>query len=386
VDVADFLPGCPGTLTPTDDGRGVGAMAFVPHGLPPEGLVLPEATRERHERAVASVARLTGASEHLPNPLLLAIPLQRQEALASTAIEGTVSSATELLLFEKFDAGRGAGRAEEKEVLNYIQAMTHGLDQMEAGRAPSVGLLREMHEHLITGTRGGQGAPGQLRSRQNWITGGGSGIGQARFVPPPAFMAHELLAQLEAFIASPPSGPRYIQLALIHYQFETIHPFEDGNGRLGRLLIPLLLCHWQFLHAPLIYVSTYVAKHDQEYRDLLLRVSQRGEWVPWIDFFLEALTQHALSAHRKIGILRDVQRNFAERIAKSPPQLARAVDHLFFTPVVTAQDVAEVTSRNEVTAWSYIRTLERLGILKELTERGRKKVFAAPEIIALLYE
>ena len=263
-----------------------GYEAFVPYALPPP-LAPPSWDMVcRLSNADRAVSELGGIARNLPNPHLLISPFLRREAVASTRIEGTEVSLSDLFYYEA--SGHAELSASDvEEVANYVAALEYGLELVRQGRPLSLGLLKELHRILMSGVRGQDRSPGAFRDKQNWITGRRSKrLEDARFVPPPPPQTADALEQLETYLGVPSVLPPLVRLSLIHYQFEAIHPFEDGNGRIGRLLISLLLCAEGILPAPLLYLSAYLERNRDEYMDKMLAVSQRGAWEDWILFFI----------------------------------------------------------------------------------------------------
>jgi len=303
VEATAFQATSPGKLVPTLDG----ALAFVPAPLP-HLVPLEGSTARLLSRANHALGELSGVTRPLKNPYLLGSALLRREAILSSRIEGTVTSSEQLVLFEAgapIDDRRQ--RDDAREVFNYVQAMGRGL-----GRLPklpvSLRLVRELHEVLLRGVRGDRDRPGHFRDSQNWIGREGASIHEARFVPPPVKEMNEALDHFEKYLhlephvgqhgtaaieEDPTLSPLLVRLALIHYQFEAIHPFRDGNGRVGRLLIPLLLISHGRLRAPVLYLSAFFERQRTTYYDLLLGVSQRGTWTEWVDFFLRGVAESA---------------------------------------------------------------------------------------------
>ena len=281
----DFTSDAPGGIIQST----LGYEAFIPNVLPPE-LPLTWPLVRAMSDADRAVSELAGVARNLPNPHLLINPFLRREAVLSSRIEGTQASLSDLFVFEASERSE-APQSDVEEVVNYIHALEYGLYVIRQGRRISLALLKEMHELLLKGVRGQDKSPGQFRTKQNWIAEGSRRLENARFVPPPVPQMYDALDALERYIQSPSDLPPLIRLALVHYQFETIHPFEDGNGRIGRLLITLLLCAEGLLPEPLLYLSAYFERHRDEYVDRLLGVSQSNEWEDWITFFLTGIAE-----------------------------------------------------------------------------------------------
>jgi Fic family protein len=374
----DFSSSAPGQLLTQTAIHGE-FLAYVPDPLPPHlhfdlGMVnlLAEAT--------LALGELRGVGQMLPNPHLLIEPFVRREAVSSSRIEGTITDLRQLLLFE---ADMSAERSDDsQEVVNYIAALSYGLDRLKT-LPVSLRLLREVHEHLMTGVRGEEKMPGEFRNRQNMIGRLGQTPKEARFVPPPLGQMREALGALEKYMAGPSRLPVLVDLALIHYQFETIHPFLDGNGRLGRLLISLLLCERQLLTQPLLYLSSYLEQNRDEYMDLLLAVSQQGRWTDWVEFFLKGVgRQSKLAIERASELLelRDHYRNRVQSATKSSSAV-RLVDMLFEQPAVTVNRVAAKLDLTFRAANANVERFVEHGILEEVTGKERNRVYIAMEIV-----
>jgi Fic family protein len=383
MDAARFSPSSPGRLVPTIDG----AQAFVPDPVP-RRLEVDLATVGLLADAENAMGRLAGTAGRLVNPYLVGSPLLHREAILSSRIEGTVTTPEQLVLLE---AAEGAGEAQPadqdtREVLNYIRAMQHGLERLRE-LPVSLRLIREVHRVLLQDVRGDRERPGEFRTAQNWIGRPGDPVHAARFVPPPA---PEMLAALDDFeqaLHDPrPALPVLVRLAILHYQFETIHPFRDGNGRVGRLLMPLLLVGWSRLREPLLYLSAYFERHRDAYMDLLLRVSQTGDWAAWLQFFLRGVlesAQEAVEQAEGLVALRDRYHAIFQR-ARSSGLLQRLVDELFQAPAITIARAAKVLNVTPPAAAHNVTKLVAAGILVERTGRRRDRVFIAPEILAFM--
>jgi len=322
-----------------------GYWAFRPAPLP-RRLELPLTTVNLAVEAAAAVGRLGGAGRLIPNPHLL-IP---REALASSRIEGTEASMSDV-----FDAQASlTSEGPVREVTNYIAAFHHGLERL--GSLPvSRRLLCEVHGVLLDGARGQEKLPGQVRNTQNWI--GGSGIRTARFVPPVVSDMEDLLTDFEKFIHEETELPGLVELALIHYQFETIHPFLDGNGRLGRLLIAFLLVEREILPTPLLYLSAWFERHKSAYYDHLQAVRESGEMIEWIEFFLQGVAVMAIEAVTQAEQLTDLQRDFRARLQGDRSRSIEVVDLIFENPVVTTSRIARVLGTTPQSALNYVNKL-----------------------------
>lgn len=383
----DFTADAPGTLVPTTDG----VRAFVPDSIP-RNLSLPSHTILLLAEAESAVGRLEGTTAREFNPYLIGSPLLHREAILSSRMEGTVTTPEQLVLLEAETETRGRtprGDDDTREVLNYVRAMQHGLERL--GKLPmSLRLIREIHRVLLAGVRGERHEPGDFRRTQNFIRGPQSEkIEDARFVPPPVPQMKEGLDQFEKYLHDDdPVDPALVRLALIHYQFEALHPFRDGNGRVGRLLIPLLMCGWERLSAPILYASAFFERHRETYVDLLLRVSQTGDWIAWIDFFLRGVRESATEATDQAVALLDLRQRYHRQFQKSraSASLLRLVDRLFQTPSITIKKASEVLDMTHQGAANNIHRLEDAGILREVTGRKRNQVFVAEEIVGFMYD
>ncbi|MCL5883118.1 MAG: Fic family protein [Actinobacteria bacterium] len=371
-------------------GRGKAAYwAFIPEPLPP-ALFLNARMVRNLSRADHALGELAGLGRALPNPHLLIGPFMRKEAALSSRIEGTESSVTDIYAYE---AGQLAfpetkpPEADVREVLNYVRAMEYGLERRK--KLPiSLRFLRELHERLMDGVRGGHATPGEFRRSQNWIGSPGCSLNEATYVPPPVDEMKTALAELEKYLHEENTFPPLVRLAFIHYQFEVIHPFLDGNGRIGRLLTSLLLVHWNLLPLPLLYLSAFFERNRSDYYSLLLGVSEKGGWEDWINFFLTGVEVQSMDAIERAKALNDLQADWRQRLAKARASalLPRLADSLFQAPVITvphAQKVLDVTYRS---AKLNIKKLEEADILKEVGSAARNKIFVAFEILEIVQD
>jgi len=357
--------------------------AFVPHPLPPK-LEWDDSLVSLISEADLALGTLSGLGETLPNPHLLIYPFIRREAVLSSRIEGTQSSLSDLLLFE---ATRVEKQRDVKEVQNYVRAMEYGLKRLE--ELPlSLRLIRELHGILMEGVRGEQATPGEFRRSQNWIGPPGCSLNEATFVPPPVTEMQDALDQLEKFLHADTNLPPLVELALIHYQFETIHPFLDGNGRIGRLLITLFLCQRGILTKPLLYLSVFFEHHRQEYYGHLQEVSQRGAWRQWIEFFSQAVIEQSGDAVRRARRLLDLHRSYYQTSMEKrlPPTAGQLVELIFMRPVLNAKIAQEFLKVTFPGAQKAINALIEEGILAEVTGGRRNKAYAAKEILDVLEE
>lgn len=368
-----------GRLVPTIQG-----VAFVPNPLPPPLLDIAPLV-PLIAKATKALGELSGIGQTLQNPYLLVRPFMRREAVASSKIEGTVTTLTELLLFEVDQEAERSPDA--REVFNYVRALEHALHSLD--RLPiSSRLIREAHKKLMSGVQKHRGAaivPGEFRTDQNWI--GARLIENARYVPPPAPEAIVAMGELEKYIHDGSDDlPLIVKLALIHYQFEAIHPFPDGNGRVGRLLIPLVLCEQKEISEPLLYMSPYFEKNYDEYIDKMLTVSQLGLWESWIEFFLVGVEETCRDAIAKTRALKNLQDNYWGRIqeARSSALLGKLLDQLFQHPVITIPHASERLGITYNAAKNNIERLIKHKILQPSDSARRPKVFFAREILSIL--
>jgi Fic family protein len=362
-----------------------GYWAFVPNPLPPQ-LDLDRSHVLRLSEAERAIGRLAGVGATLPNPYLLIHPFIRREAVLSSRIEGTQASLSDLFFFEAAPS-LPARATDVREVANYVRAM-------EAALAPnrelplSLRLIREMHRILMTGVRESHLTPGEFRRSQNWIGPAGSKLNDAIIVPPPVADMHAALDALERYLYAESDLPVLVRLAMIHYQFEAIHPFLDGNGRIGRLLVSLLLCEWKVLPSPLLYLSAFFERHRQDYYRLLLAVSQKGQWESWVQFFLSGVLEQSLDAIQRAARLRALRDEYQAGLqqARSSALLLKLVDGLFHHPAITVPGAARQLKVTQRAASQNIGKLVRAGILTEATGRPRNRIFVADGIIRAIDE
>ena len=360
--------------------------AFVPTPLPPAPAIewSPE-LRDKFDQALLAIGRLDSVSTLLPETSLFLYMYVRKEAVLSSMIEGTQSSLSDLLLFG-LDQEPGVPLNDVQEVSNYVAALNHGLSRLHEGFPLSLRLIKEIHGVLLTKGRGSSQAPGEFRSSQNWI--GGTRPGNAAFVPPPADQVLECMGKLELFLHNQPGPtPALLKAALAHVQFETIHPFPDGNGRLGRLLITLILCEQKVLRAPMLYLSLYFKTHRQYYYELLNNFRLTGDWEAWLDFFAEAVIVTAGQAVDTAQQLHNLSNEDQDKIsglgraAKSTLQVHRA---LMEHPICTAGSLVKKTGSTAATVNKCLGHLERLGIVRELTARKRNRLFSYHQYVEIM--
>ena len=361
-----------------------GYSAFIPAPLPPEPpLRISQTIQTLLDEANQALGRLDGVTLLLPDPGQFLYSYVRKEAVLSSQIEGTQSSLSDLLLFEN-EAVPGVPLDDVEETANYIAAMSHGLRRIESGELPlSNRLLREVHERLMAGVRGGDKAPGEFRRTQNWL--GGTRPGNARFVPPPAHEVADAMSDLEKFLHGP--TPILIKAALAHVQFETIHPFLDGNGRVGRLLITLLLCAEKVLQQPLLYLSLFFKQHRDAYYDHLQRVRTEGAWEAWLEFFLEGVVVVASSATataREIRSLVDADRARIHGLGRGAASALRVHELAGRRIVLSARRAADELQLSAPTVNAAFSRLQEAGILQEVTGRKRGRLYVYESYLQLL--
>lgn len=363
--------------------------AFVPNPLPPvPPFELPPQRQRLLERALLACGKLDGVSSLLPNPDLFLYAYIRREAVLSSQIEGTQSSLSDLLLFEMEEAP-GVPFDDVIEVSNYVAAMEHGLARLagkDGGLPLSNRLIREIHGKLLQKGRGSDKDPGEFRRSQNWI--GGTRPGNAKFIPPPPHLVPECMSSLERYIHDP-DVPALIKAALAHVQFESIHPFLDGNGRTGRLLIALILHQEGVLRQPLLYLSLYLKQHRDEYYDHLDRVRKDGDWEAWIDFILEGIAQTANgaveTAHRLLAMFAEDEKRVRED-SKVAGSALRAFSLLRNRPMITIDGIAKGGGMTYPTAAKAIETLNKLEITREMTGKPRNRVYTYDRYLKILNE
>jgi len=361
-----------------------GYRAFIPSPLPPEPPVrITKELAEALSQADLAIGRLDGASGILPNPDLFVGMYVRQEAVLSSQIEGTQASLVDLLDYEVNEQNTQTPRDVE-EVVNYVNAMNHGLRRL--GELPlSLRLIREIHGQLMAGVRGQEREPGEFRHSQNWIGPAGSTLASASFVPPPPHEMDEALGDVERFIHER-EHPALIRAGLVHAQFETIHPFLDGNGRVGRLLITFMLCEQRVLSRPLLYLSHYLKLHRAEYYDRLQAVRTDGRWEEWLLFFLLGVRQvadQAVVKARRIIALRESHRALLLQQGQSSRNMLRTLDLLFRQPILTISFLSEQLGMTFGGANNLANRLMQLGLVKEVTGNRRNRRFVYDEYVQL---
>ncbi|MBG0788208.1 MAG: Fic family protein [Anaerolineaceae bacterium] len=380
---SDFTSQTPGRLIETSDDY----TAYLPNPLPP---MLDGSHRlmSTLSQAEARLAALEEVGKAFPSPQLLARIFIRKEAVFSCRIEGTRTSFEGLLSYEAGLCKPGNNLVDAREVQNYVWALDFGLERLQT-LPLSTRLIREIHERLLEGVQEEWMTPGEFRRSQKWIGRLGATLETARYVPPPVPEMKKALVDLENFIHRGSDLPELIRIGLIHYQFEAIHPFLDGNGRVGRLLISLLLAGWGKLSLPLLTLSAYFEAHQLEYYDHLLNVTQKGAWEKWLIFFLQGVASQAEDATHRIRHLTDLRQTYHQRFAaeRSRRKLAELVDYLIGTPITSIHQAQESLKMGSYTTIQrQIEKLAALGIVHEITGQHRNRLFQADEILRILME
>ncbi|SRR5258706_1216958 len=378
MDRSQFTVHDTGRLVRTVDGN----LAFVPSPLPPKIDVSFELMR-RLSDADQAVGTLGGIGRILPNPHLLTHPFLRREAVLSSRIEGTEASATDLALFEAAGSP-SSDQTDVREVSNYVVALSYGLKRLD-DLPLSLRFLREVHAKLMTDVRGGDRAPGEFRHVQNWIGPAGSRIDNATYVPPPVRDMHAALDLFERYLHERSPMPVLLRAALIHYHFEAIHPFLDGNGRVGRLLIAFLLHVEKVLDQPLLYLSAFFERHRREYYRRLIEVTTNGAWHEWIDFFLRGVTEQANDAVRRTRDLLDLSESYRRKIApaRNAGVLSSVIDGLFAVPATTISSVAEDFKMSYPAAKKNVQKLVALHILTP-RRSTRGSIYVAEGVLRII--
>lgn len=362
--------------------------AFVPTPLPPVPAVhLDGSLQQAHDRALIALGRLDAIAALLPNPALFLYHYVRKEALLSSQIEGTQSSLSELMLFELDDLP-GVPASDVIEVSNYVAALEHGMERLRGGFPLSNRLLREMHAVLLRSGRGAGQDPGEFRRTQNWI--GGSRPGNAAFVPPPPAELAEVLGMFERFLHDERSDlPLLVRIGLAHVQFETIHPFLDGNGRIGRLLITLQLVHAGVLQRPSLYLSLYLKRHRAQYYALLDQVRHEGDWEAWLAFFLAGVAEtasEAVSATRRLVERFEVDRAHLRDLGRPARSALQVLEHLTRRPITTVSAAAEATTLSFPAVGKALELMVKEGVVMEITGKRRNRAYGYIGHLTILNE
>jgi Fic family protein len=377
----DFQTSATGSVIKTRTGY----WAFVPNPLPPE-IVWSDRLLSGLSQADRSLARLAEVGVSFPAPHVVVRPFIRREAVLSSRIEGTRTTLEGLYAYEARQLSFVEDQADAHEVQNYVKALDYGLERIK--KLPvSLRLLCELHARLMEGVRGEHLTPSEMRRSQNWIGVPGATLETATFVPPPVEELQDCLTQLECFIHEPSDLPPLIRLGMVHYQFEAIHPFLGGNGRVGRLLVSLLLCNWELLPQPLLYLSAFFERFRQEYYDHLLAVSQRGAWIDWLDFFLKGISTQANESITRLdrleGLLDDLYARVEGERMREP--LKQLIVYLIGQPITTVRQAQKgLGLKHYDPAQRYVEKLVEVGILEQVGERSRNRLYRAPEIMRVI--
>jgi Fic family protein len=377
----DFLKSAPGRLVKTSQGY----WSFLVNPLPPE-LAWSGALVTLHSEAERELARLALAGGDFPHPHIMTRPFVRNEAVISSRIEGTQATLEDLYSYEAEQMSLLEPASDAREVYNYVRALDHGLERVNT-LPISLRLIRELHAKLMEGVRGEIMTPGEFRRSQNWIGPAGCTIETATYVPPPVEEMNLALDAMERFIHAASDLPALTRLGLIHYQIEAIHPFLDGNGRVGRLLISLLLCQWGLLPRPVLYLSAYFERNRSEYYERLLAVSQRGEWEGWLRFFLTGVRDQSREAAMRVQNLQQLRTHYRRQVAnrRSTARLSEAVDFLIGNPIFSVRGLQTGMALADFkTAQRYVDALEEAGILRETTGRKRDRLYRADEVFNVI--
>ncbi|MFA6001529.1 MAG: Fic family protein [Thermoleophilia bacterium] len=362
--------------------------AFMPEPLPPQPSINLDADlQELTDKANRAIGRLDSVTFLLPDPALFLYMHIRKEAVLSSQIEGTQSTMSDLLLFEANDAS-DVPVDDVQEVSNYIKAMQHGLDRLREGFPLSLRLIREIHEVLLDQTRGSDKSPGEFRVSQNWV--GGTRPGNALFVPPPPEEVMNCMGALEKFLhGDPVRMPLLVKAGLVHVQFETIHPFLDGNGRIGRLLITFLLCAEGALSEPMLYLSLYLKRNRQNYYDLLQKVREEGAWEEWLRFYLEGIIEvstQATETSRRIVNLFEEDRDSIQNLGRAATSAFAVHELLKRKAVLSIPAASRELHLGQPTVTSAVRHLEKFGIISEITGKKRGRLFVYSRYLDILKE
>ena len=364
---------------------GESVKAYVPSALPPTPPLSMDMLMPLLEKATHALTQLDGKIDAIPNASLFLYMHVRKEALLSSQIEGTQSSFSDLMLFE--NAQKTTVSLEDvEEVSNYVKAIEYGLNRLQKGFPLSLRLLREVHGVLLAGSRGQNQFPGEFRRTQNWI--GGTRPGNALFVPPPVDQLPQCLGDLEKFLHNS-AFPTLIKAGLAHLQFETIHPFLDGNGRLGRLLIILMLCDQGLLRKPVLYMSLYLKQNRDRYYSLLQEVRQHGTWETWLEFFLEGIVFSAMQALKTIEDIQSTFKKDEEKIhslGRARLSCLEVFDSLQMLPQASVSSISQSTGLSIPTAGMVLKNLTALNILEEKTGKKRDRIYVYTEYLKLLEE
>jgi len=365
--------------------QNAGYESFIPNPLPPKDLVIDDELQLLLSKADGALARLDGVTQVLPNPDLFVAMYIKKEALLSSRIEGTQASLKGVLEFEaKLEPKENIN--DIREVINYIKAMHYGIDNLGSGNL-SPELINDIHRILIEGTRGTNKLPGKLRNFQNWIGIGGGTIHDAVYVPPPPEYVEELMSELEDFIQTPDNIPSLIKIALIHSQFETIHPYLDGNGRMGRLLITFYLYWKGLLSRPLLYLSFYLKKNRNLYYESLNDIRLKGHWEQWLKFFLKGVIEVSNDSIDTAKRIIELKQNLIEKLLKNNVggvHAVKLIDILFDHPVITVTEISELIGISRQAANKLTSKFEDMNILTEITGKKRYKKYTFVDFVRII--
>lgn|SRR5574341_503417 len=390
MDVEKFSKSPSGRIVKSGQGD-TAYWSYIPNPLPPELTFDPELMRALSD-ADRSLGELAGLGRTMQNPHLLIRPFIRREAVLSSRIEGTETDITDLYAYEAgqlplpgVEHKHVPPESDVREVRNYVVALEYGIERLDT-LPVSLRFMRELHERLMKGVRGGHATPGEFRRSQNWIGPRGCTLNEATYVPPPVPAMQDALGQLEKYIHDDTLYPPLIRIGQIHYQFEAVHPFIDGNGRIGRLLISLLLANWKLLPQPLLYLSAYFEHHRQEYYDRLLAVSQSGAWREWLIFYLHGVAEQGQDAIMRAKKLQDLQLEWRKRLTKAHTSslLLRLVDLLFEAPFITISQASSNLGVAYHTARLNVEKLAKANILRPLNKSSYGKLFVADEVLKII--
>jgi len=388
MDVEEFRKSNTGRLVKVGEGDSA-YWAFVPHPLPP---AVDFSLELVHKLSAAdrALGELAGLARMLPNPALLVRPFAHREAVSSSRIEGTEAAIADLYAYAAGHQSARSARpsvaeADVQEVLNYVRALDYGLERAETFPI-SLRLIREVHERLMQGVRGGQATPGEFRRTQNWIGPPGSALANATYVPPPVPEMHEALDALEKYLHQEDLCPPLIRLAFIHCQFESIHPFLDGNGRVGRLLIAFMMVHWKLLPTPLLYLSSFFERRREEYYAFLDGVRAQGAWDRWLVFFLDAVIDQSADTIARARRLQEVQAAWRERLRdiSASARLLQLAESLFETPVLSIAAAQKLMGVSNRSARLNVEKLTNIGILRPADQSDYGRTYVAHELLDIL--
>lgn len=357
-----------------------GDMAFKPESLPPEIDVSGELL-DVFADATNNVGQLSGVGRRVENPSMLISPFIYKEAVVSSEIEGTRVTLSDVYEYEakQGEQTTGANRNELREVHNYVRAVFQGIEELDGGI--DIDLIRDLHNTLMSGVRGDEKQPGEFRDTQVFI---GDNEGDARYVPPPPSVVPYGMQNVETYIKTGGSYQALIDIGLVHYQFEAIHPFRDGNGRMGRLLIMLMMCDNELLPEPYLYPSSYFNRNREEYTDRLLAVSRDGAWQEWLTFFLRGISQQAEEAFSRASELLDLRDEYRDRYQDDANSVSQLSMEIFSKPYLTVTEASEILEMTYRTANYAVKQLEDDGVLEEITGQQRNRVFRAKEVFDII--